>query len=93
MDRTTAQLKNLPVCDAVSELEPWPENTEDLSSYMPLELENEMECRLGDMGFDLVGDTDADRLGGEPGGVRRGVLDWDGKRRPCDTRGLGATKS
>lgn len=42
---------------------------------MPLEVEKEMECRLGDMGLDvLVGDTDAERLGGEPGGVIRGVV-------------------
>ena len=58
---------------------------------MPLEVENDIECRLGDVGLDvLVGDTDADRLGGELGGVIRGVLVWDAKRRLCDTRGLGA---
>ena len=51
------------------------ENIGDLSSNMPLVVENEMDCRLGDTGLDvLVGDTDADRLGGEPGGVNRGVL-------------------
>lgn len=56
---------------------------------MPLEVENEMECRLGDMGLDvLVGDTDADRLGGEPGGVSRGVLLWDAIRRLYGTLGL-----
>ncbi|KAF4395468.1 hypothetical protein G4B88_010932, partial [Cannabis sativa] len=27
-------------------------------------------------------------IGGDPGGVRRGVLVWDAKRRPGDTRGL-----
>jgi hypothetical protein len=32
----------------------------------------EIECRLG-------GDTDAKRLGGEPGGVILGVLLYDGK--------------
>ena len=37
---------------------------------MPLEVENEIDCLLGDTGLDvLVGDTEADRLGGEPGGV------------------------
>ena len=42
---------------------------------MPLEVENEIECLLGDTGLDiLVRDTEADRLGGEPGGVSRGVL-------------------
>lgn len=67
--------KNKPDCDDVSE----PDSA----------LENETECLLGDTGLDvLVGDTDADRLGGEPGGVIRGVLVWDAKRRPCDTRGL-----
>ena len=56
---------------------------------MPLEVEKEIECRLGDPGLDvLVGDTGADRVGGEPGGVIRGVVLWDAKRRFCDTRGL-----
>lgn len=56
---------------------------------MPLEVEKEMECRLGDMGLDvLVGDPDADRLGGEPGGVNRGVLFWDAMRRLYGTLGL-----
>lgn len=67
------------------------ENTEDLSSNMPLVVEKETECRLGDTGLDvLVGDTDADRLGGEPGGVIRGVEPWDAKRRFWGTLGLGA---
>lgn len=52
------------------------EKTEDLSSNSPLELDIDIEC--------LLGDTDADRVGGEPGGVRRGVLVWDAKRKPCD---------
>ena len=55
-----------PVCDP----------TEDLSSNIPLEVEKEIAWRLGDTGLDdvLVGDTNADILGGEPGGVIRGVL-------------------
>lgn len=49
---------------------------------MPLEVEKEMECRLGDIGLDvLVGDTDAERLGGEPVGVIRGVVLCDATRR------------
>ena len=92
-------LQYLPVCDPVpaSEVDigPWvkdmEENTEDLSSYMPLVVEKETECRLGDTGLDvLVGDTDEDRLGGEPGGVSQGVEPWDAKRRFCGTLGLGA---
>jgi hypothetical protein len=55
---------------------------------MPLDVANESECRLGDAGLEVVGDTNADRLGGEPGGVKRGVLVWDANRRPCDMRGL-----
>lgn len=75
--------KNLPVCDPV------PEKNEDLSSCMPLEVEKEIECRLGDTGLDvLVGDTDADRLGGEPGGVIQGVELWDATRRLYGTLGL-----
>lgn len=61
---------------------------------MPLEVAKEIECRLGDTGLDvLVGDTDADRLGGEPGGVSRGVVDWDAKRRLYGTLGLMAAIS
>ena len=57
---------------------------------MPLAVANEIECRLGDAGLDvLVGDTNADRLGGEPGGVNRGVVVWEANNRPCATRGLG----
>lgn len=38
---------------------------------MPLDVANESERRLGDVGLDVfVGDTDADRLGGDPGGVK-----------------------
>lgn len=56
---------------------------------MPLEVENDIACRLGDTGLDvLVGDTDAETLGGDAGGVNRGVLVCDAKRRPGDTRGL-----
>jgi hypothetical protein len=56
---------------------------------MPLEVEKEMECRLGDMGLDvLVGDTDTEKLGGEPGGVSRGVVLWDAMRKLYGTLGL-----
>lgn len=78
--------------------EPWgleciEEYAEDLSSNIPLDPANEIECRLGDTGKDvLVGDTDADRLGGEPEGVSRGVTVWDANRRPCDMRGLDAAQ-
>lgn len=47
-----------------------------------------MECLLGDKGFGVLdGDTDADRLGGEMGGVSWGVLACDASNRLCDTRG------
>lgn len=69
------------------------EKTADLLSYIPLVVEKEIECRLGDTGLDvLVGDTDAERIGGEPGGVNRGVVVWDASNRPCAIRGLEATK-
>lgn len=67
-------------------MEPWwpggtEEYIEDLSSNIPLEVENDIAFRLGDGGFEvLVGDTEADRLGGEPGGVNRGVLVCDANR-------------
>lgn len=90
----------LPVCDPDSELamEPWwpggtEENIEDLSSKIPFEVETDIAFRLGDAGFDvLVGDTEADRLGGEPGGVNRGVLVWDANRKPCDIPSRGTAK-
>lgn len=64
---------------------------DDLSSNIPLEVENEIECRLGETGLDvLVGDTEADRLGGDPGGVSRGVLVWDTNSIPCEMPGLEA---
>lgn len=49
---------------------------EDLSSNIPLEVEKDIAWRLGETGLDdvLVGDPSADLLGGEPGGVMRGVL-------------------
>ncbi len=69
------------------------ENIEDRSSNRPLDDENDIECRLGDTGLDvLVGDTEADKLGGEPGGLSRGVLVWYANNRPCDIRGLKAAK-
>lgn len=56
---------------------------------MPLEVENDIACRLGDTGLDvLVGETDAETIGGDPGGVSRGVLVCDANRSPGDTRGL-----
>lgn len=76
------------VCEPVPELdiEPWLEENID-----SLSVERDIACRLGDTGLDvLVGDTDAETLGGEPGGVMRGVLVWDAKRRLCDTRDLAA---
>lgn len=58
---------------------------------MPLEVENEIECLLGDTGLDvLVGDTEADKLGGEPGGVSRGELVCDASRKLCGMPGLEA---
>lgn len=72
-----------PVTGSELDIKPWPmeESAEDLSSWMPL-VEKEMECRLGEMGLDvLVGDTDAEKLGGEPVGVIRGVVLWEAMRR------------
>jgi hypothetical protein len=41
------------------------------------------------MGLDvLVGDTDTEKLGGEPGGVSRGVVLWDAMRKLYGTLGL-----
>lgn len=61
---------------------------------MPLTVENEIECLLGDNGLgDREGDADAERLGGEPGGVRRGVLVCDANNRPGDIRGLEVSDS
>lgn len=58
---------------------------------MPLVVEKDTECRLGDAGLDVLdGDTDADTIGGEPGGVSRGVLVCDANKRPGDIRGLEA---
>lgn len=69
------------------------ENIEDLSSNILLEDESEIECLRGDVGFDnLVGDTVAESLGGESGGVSLGVLLWDANRRPCDAPYLKAVK-
>lgn len=77
------RIKFLPDCDPVSKL--------DIEPCWLEGAENDNECRLGDGGLDVrVGDTDADRIGGETGGVNRGVLVWDTNNRPGDTRGLGA---
>lgn len=46
-------------------------------------VENDIERRFGDPGWDvLVGDPEADRIEGEPGGVSLGVFVWGAKRRP-----------
>lgn len=66
---------------------------EDLSSNMPLPegIEIECLCLLGDNGFGVLdGETEADRLGGEPGGVKRGVLFCDASKKVCGARGLAA---
>lgn len=56
---------------------------------MPLVPANDIECLLGDSGRDVtLGDADDDLLGGEPGGVNRGVLVWDAISRPCAMGGL-----
>lgn len=60
---------------------------EDLSSNARVDV-TEMECLLGESGFGVrVGDADADRDGGDPGGVSRGVLVWDASKRLADMRG------
>lgn len=47
-----------------------------------------MECLHGETGFGvLVGDADADRVGGDPGGVSRGVVVCDANKRLGDMRG------
>lgn len=80
------------------EIEPWwlegaEEYTEDLSSKMFLEVEDDIECRLGETGLDvLFGDPDADSTGGEPWGVSRGELVWNATRRPGAIRGRMPTR-
>lgn len=91
------QKENSPDCDPESKpdtelywLELAEENIEDLSSK-PLEVENETECLLGETGFEVrVGDADADWMGGEAGGVYRGVLVWEASNKPGAIRGLEA---
>ncbi|KAI3699783.1 hypothetical protein L2E82_44314 [Cichorium intybus] len=51
------------------------EKREYRSSDMLLMVEKEIKCLL-------VGDPDADKLGGDPGGVNRGVLLWDTNNTP-----------
>lgn len=87
-----------PACDPASLdielcwLEDREEKAEDLSSML-LVIENDIDCRFGDTGLDvLVGDTEAEKLGGEPGGVNRGVFVWDASRI-CGMPGLGASVS
>lgn len=66
------------------------ENIEDLSSKMPLAdgIEIECLCLLGDNDFGVLdGETEADKLGGEPGGVKRGVLFCDASKKLCGARG------
>ena len=63
-------------------------------SIIPLEVENDMVLRLGETGLDdLVGDPEADTLGGEPGGVSLGVLVWDASSIDIDTPGLDAANN
>lgn len=60
------------------------EEKDALPSSMLLVPANDIECLLGDSGRDdTLGDADDDLLGGEPGGVSRGVLVWDAINRPC----------
>lgn len=68
------------------------EKTEDVLSIPPLAADvTAIECLLGETGLGvLVGDADADRVGGDPGGVSRGVLVWDANKRLDDIRGLEA---
>lgn len=48
-----------------------------------------MDCRLGDTALEtLEGDTDSDKLSGDPRGVSRGVLVCELNIRPCDIPGL-----
>lgn len=70
------------------EIEGAEEHTEDLSSKTFLEVEKDIECRLGDTGLDvLLGDIDADSEGEELWGVSRGVLSCKANRRPGAIRG------
>lgn len=59
------------MCEPGSEIE-----IEDLlSSSIPLVVENDTEWRRGERGLDVVlGVVEADSVGGEPGGVSRGVV-------------------
>lgn len=79
---------NLLVCDPGSEIE-----IEDLvSSNMPLVVANDTEWRRGERGLDVVfGVPEADKIGGEPGGVSRGVVVCDTNGKLADKLGLGAT--
>lgn len=46
-----------------------------------------IECVLGETGLDIFyGVPDADRLGGDPGGVSCGVLVCDANNRPGENR-------
>lgn len=57
---------------------------------MALAVENETEWRRGERGLEAVlGVVEADKVGGEPGGVSRGVVVWDIIGRLFDTLGLG----
>lgn len=58
-------------------------------------LENEIECRRGgETGLEvLVGETDAENLVGESGGVSLGVLLCDANRKPLETPCLEADKN
>lgn len=67
------------------------EKAEDLSSDTLLVVEKDTECLLGETGIEvLCGDPDADRFGGDPGGVSRGVLVFDSNRLGGETLDLEA---
>lgn len=58
---------------------------------LPDGIEIECLCLLGDNGFGVLdGETEADKLGGEPGGVKRGVLFCDASKKVWGARGLTA---
>lgn len=62
------------------DIEPVEENIEEVLSIW-----RETAWRLGDAGLDVLdGDTDAETIGGEPGGLMRGVVVWDANKILCD---------
>lgn len=62
------------------DIEPVEENIEEVLSIW-----RETAWRLGDADLDVLdGDTDAETIGGEPGGLMRGVVVWDANKILCD---------